>query len=102
MPQPPEKSGKPRRSRASLLTTASIISFSLTLLAGSIAVLIGIVPFRAITTGLRFDIGAFLFLLPVVALILGVIFEVARIALRSDELPDPRPEQQIDWARTKG
>jgi hypothetical protein len=102
MPQSTGKSGNPRRSRAALLTTASIVSFSLTLLAGSLAVLVGIVPLHAINTGLRFDIGAFLFLMPVVALILGVIVEAGRIALRSEELPDPRPDQQINWARTKG
>jgi hypothetical protein len=81
-----------------MLTTASVISFSLTLLAASLAVLLGFVPLREISHFDRLSVGELLFLMPVVALVLGVVFEASRIAFTRSELPAPRQQQQIRWS----
>jgi hypothetical protein len=86
-----------RRRKAVAFTTATIVSFSLTLLVGAVAVLFGVVPLHSITTGTRVDIGALLFVTPVVALVLAVCVEVVRIALRHPELPEPRRQQAVRW-----
>ncbi|MEO8759146.1 MAG: hypothetical protein ABI398_15500 [Devosia sp.] len=96
MRKSPEKSHR-RSSRAAIFTTSTIISFSLTLLAAGIAVLTGLIPLNALTPIERIEIGSLLFLMPVVALVLGVCFEVARIALRAEDLPEPRQRQQLRW-----
>ena len=88
---------KPVRQRAAALTTASVISFSLTLLGASIAVLSGLVPLH-LNHGARVDVGALLFLTPMIALMLALCFEVVRIALRSPELPQPRRQQVVRWS----
>lgn len=96
MPRSPTKSPTKSRRRAAF-GTATIVSFSLTLLAGSLAVLLGFVPLHRLSLGERVDVGALLFMMPVLALVLGVVFEAARIALRSPELPEPRRQQTIRW-----
>ena len=86
------------RRRTNAFTTATVVSFSLTLLAGSIAVLSNAVPLRALSLGERVDLGAMLFVAPVFALILGVVFETARIALKREPLPEPRRQQAVrNW-----
>jgi uncharacterized membrane protein len=98
MPNPtPATSESPSRRKARAFTTATIVSFSLTLLCASVAILSGLVPLRSTNAGMRVDIGAFLFVMPVVALVLAVCFEVIRIALRSPELPEPRRVQTLRW-----
>jgi len=87
-----------RRSRAAAFTTATIISFSFTLLAAGIAILTGLLPLRSLSFGQRIDVGSLLFLMPVVALVLGVCVEVTRIALRRQELPEPTRSQGIRWS----
>jgi hypothetical protein len=84
--------------RALALGTTTIVSFSLTLLAGSIAVLAGMVPFRTLSFGERIDIGAMLFVLPVLALVLSLVFEATTIALRNPQLPEPRRRQAVRWS----
>lgn len=84
--------------RATAFTTATVISFSLTLLAGSVAVLMNVVPLRALSFGERLDFGAVLFIAPVLALVLAVIFEATRIALKREPLPEPRRRQVVrNW-----
>ena len=92
-------SKKQRRGRTSLaaFTTATIASFSLTLLAAGIGILTGLLPLHALSFAQRLDVGSLLFIVPVVALILGVCFEVIRITLDGADLPEPRPQQTIDW-----
>ena len=85
-------------SKAQMLTTASVISFSLTLLAASLAVLLGIVPLRQLSHFDRLTVGELLFLMPVVALVLGVVFEASLIVFTRQELPEPRQQQQIRWS----
>ena len=92
----PVKSAKSRK--ASAFTTTTIVSFSLTLLAGSIAILTGFLPFGTLTRIERIDVGAVLFVAPIVALVLAVVFEATRIALTRKELPQPRRKEVIQWA----
>jgi hypothetical protein len=92
----PAKNRKRRKAQA--FTTTTIVSFSLTLLVAAFAILFGFVPLRSITAGMRVDIGALLFMTPVVALVLAVCVEVVRIALRHPELPEPRRQQAVRWA----
>lgn len=89
-----------KRSRrgAKVFTTATIVSFSLTLLMASFAVLLDLVPLRSVSSGLRVDIGALLFIMPVVALVLAVCVEVIGVALRQRELPEPRRQQSVRWS----
>ena len=93
MPKSPAAS---RRS-VSLLTTASIASFSLTLLAGGVAVLSGMVPLPRLDFAERMDVGMLLFVAPLTALFLAIVFEVTRIALTVRELPEPRRQKAVRW-----
>jgi hypothetical protein len=86
MPEPSIKSG-----RVQGFLTAAVVSFSLTLLAAGIAVLSGLAPLHAASSGQRVDIGALLLVVPLVALVLAMAIEVARIALRGTELPQAPP-----------
>src|SRR5690606_5374203 len=85
----------PAKARRSLnaFTTATVVSFSFTLLAGSFAVLTNMVPLRALKLGDRIDLGAMLFVAPVLALVLAIMFEAARMALSREALPEPRRRQ---------
>ena len=87
-----------KRRRAAAFSTGTIVSFSLTVLAASIAVLSGLVPLKGLNLGARVDVGALLFLTPLVALMLAMCFEVVRVALRSTDLPEPRRQQVVRWS----
>jgi hypothetical protein len=90
---------RPARARRKAFTTATVVSFSLTLLAGSIAVLTNLMPLRALTFGDRVDLGAMLFVAPVLALVLGIMFEATRMAMSREALPEPRRQQVVrNWA----
>ena len=93
-----DTAARPKRRRGDAFTTSTIVSFSLTLLCGSFAILFGLVPMHSVTPLMRIDIGALLFVTPVAALVLAVCFEVIRIALRSPELPEPRRQQSVRWS----
>ena len=103
MPKPAPKSVAPtaeirRRRKAQAFTTATIVSFSLTLLVAAFAILFGFVPLKSVTAGMRIDIGALLFIVPVVALVLAVCVEVVGIALKHPQLPEPRRQQAVRWS----
>jgi len=93
----PSPTPKARRKAASF-TTATIVSFSLTLLVASFAVFAGVVPLKMLTAAGRVDLGALLFFVPIVALVLAVCVEAVRVALRSPELPEPRRRQTVRWS----
>jgi len=96
-PAPSERQSA--RRRASSFTTATVVSFSLTLLAAGIAVLSGALPLRMLTSVERIDIGTVLFVAPILALILAVMVEATRIALSRQPLPEPRRQQIIrNWS----
>ena len=84
--------------KAQAFTTATIVSFSLTLLVAAFAILYGFVPLRFVSAGMRVDIGALLFIVPVVALVLAVCVEVVGIALKYPQLPEPRRQQAVRWS----
>ncbi len=91
--------------RAANFTTGTIVSFSFTLLAASLALFADIVPLEQLSLGQRLDVGAMLFIAPVLALVLSVVFEAARIALTREDLPEPRRREAVrDWepARREG
>jgi hypothetical protein len=90
--------GKPNRRKASAFTTATVASFSLTLLAASLAVFAGLVPLHSLTVTGRTTVGVFLFVVPIAALVLAVCVEVVGIAWRRAELPKPRRRQVVRWA----
>jgi hypothetical protein len=99
-PARPETEGKPARAnpRARAFTTATVISVSLTLLAGSVVVLTNLVPLRMLSFGERIDLGAMLFVAPVLALVLGIMFEATRMAMSREALPEPRRQQVVrNW-----
>jgi len=99
MPKPAAVPTRKRnRRKAKAFTTTTIVSFSLTLLVASFAVLFGFVPLKSVSSGIRVDIGALLFVMPVVALILAVCVEAIRVALRHPELPEPRRQQAVRWS----
>ena len=90
---------KAPRKRPSTFTTATVVSFSLTLFAGAVVVLSGIFPLRMLTSVERVDIGTVLFVAPIAALILAVLVEATRIALSRQPLPEPRRQQVIrNWS----
>ncbi|MEO6012239.1 MAG: hypothetical protein ABIQ30_01455 [Devosia sp.] len=93
---------KARKSRTFAFSTTAIVSFSLTLLGGSVAVLSGLLPLNTLNFGERMDVGTMLFIAPVLALTLGVIFEATRIALTRAELPEPRRRQTVSWSPGRG
>ena len=97
----PEKSQSKAAQRRQIraFTTVTVVSFSLTLLAGSIAVLANIVPLDFLSLGDRVDLAAMLFVAPVLALVLAVVFETTRIALKREPLPEPRQRQVVrNWS----
>jgi hypothetical protein len=90
---------KSARKRASTFTTATVVSFSLTLFVGGIAVLSGLLPLRMLPAAERIDIGTMLFVAPIAALILAVMVEATRVALSRQPLPEPRRQQVIhQWS----
>ena len=93
----PDSQNRKRR-KAKAITTTTIVSFSLTLLVAAFAILFGFVPLKSVTTGMRVDIGALLFIVPVVALVLAVCVEVVGIALKQTTLPEPRRQQAVRWS----
>lgn len=97
-PATPQSAPAGTRRHLNAFTTATVVSFSFTLLAGSFAVLTNMVPLRALTLGDRIDLGAMLFVAPVLALVLAIMFEAARMALSREALPEPRRQQEVrNW-----
>ena len=99
MPKSPAApAAKPKHRRARAFTTTTIVSFSLTILGAAIAVLSGLVPLRPMSFAERIDVGSLLFVAPIVALVLAIVFEVTRIALTRPDLPAPRRQQAVRWS----
>ena len=92
-----------KKKRAAAFTTATIVSFSLTLLVGAIAVLTNLLPLQSLTRVERIDLGAVLFIAPILALVLAVVFEATRIAFTRKELPQPRRREAVlHWTPGRG
>ncbi len=98
MSKSPDPGRKSANRRARAFTTATIVSFSLTILAAAIAVLSGLAPLKPMSFAERIDVGSLLFVTPVLALVLAILFEVTRIALTRPDLPQPRRQQTVRWS----
>lgn len=84
------------------LTTATIISFSLTFALAGFALLFGFLPQDAqslAASGKSIETGVVLLAVPLVALVLAILFEATRLALRGPlNLGQPRPPRTLtDW-----
>ena len=82
---PPAKAPKSLRN----LTTIAAISFSLTFVGVSVALLAGVLPRDLTALDLGVDMGVVLLMVPVCALVLATLLEVVRTAIRG--LPRIRP-----------
>jgi TRAP-type C4-dicarboxylate transport system permease small subunit len=71
-----------RRLLRNPLTSAAAISFSLTFVAGGIALLTGLLPARATTAMGEIDTGVVVLFVPLCALLLAIIVEVVRSIVR--------------------
>jgi len=80
----------PTARRVAFLTTA-VVSFSLTLLGSGVAILSGTLPLRALADTQRTDLGSMLLASPIVILMLALIVEATRIALKTAPLPEAQP-----------
>jgi hypothetical protein len=74
------------------LSAAAIISFSLTFVGAGIALLLGIIPPRAIIGAGEIDTAVVLLFVPLCALILAILVEVVRATLR-EGLQPPKAHQ---------
>ena len=81
----------PKSSRRVAFLTTAVVSFSLTLLASGVAILTDTLPLRAFADAQRTDIGSMLLASPILILMLALIFEATRIALRTAPLPEEQP-----------
>lgn len=87
------------KARRRALTTATIISFSLTFALAGFALLFGFLPgdahFLASSTG-SIETGVVLLVVPLVALVLAILFEATRLVLRGPlRMADPKPGQTL-------
>jgi hypothetical protein len=103
---PPAKIASARetaaRARRKALNIVTVISFSLTFVGAGFALLLGLLPadanFVASAMG-PIDTGIILLLIPLCALVLAILFEATRLALRGPvEIAQPRPTPALsDW-----
>ncbi|MEQ1770670.1 MAG: hypothetical protein ABL879_12600 [Devosia sp.] len=92
----PETASRRRRASRQLFA-AAVASFSITLAAVSYGVLGGYVPLRMSAID-RVDFGALLLVVPLVALMLALVFEATRLALRGPvSIAEPKT-LPIAWA----
>lgn len=91
----PGRAEKPSvRTRHRALTSVTVIAFSLTFVGAGIALMAGMLPNRAdFLTGATgsVDTGVVLLLVPLCALVLAILFEATRLALRGPvQMSQPR------------
>jgi hypothetical protein len=89
IPAIPPKRAARRAASYRNLTTVTAISFSLTFVGVSVALLTGVLPPNLAALELGVDMGVVLLMVPVCALILATLVEVLRTMLRG--LPRVRP-----------
>ena len=94
----PTKLPRPKRPSLRLpmfrnaLSAATAISFSLTFVGAGIALLLGIIPPRAIVGGGEIDTAVVLLFVPLCALLFAILIEVVRASLR-EGLQAPKARQ---------
>lgn len=90
------------QARRRALTTATIISFSLTFALAGFALLMGLLPqeanLLAASSG-SVETGVVLLVVPLVALVAAILFEATRLALRGPvKITEPKPAITLsDW-----
>jgi hypothetical protein len=93
LPQPGRAWFKPRRPLfRNALSAATAISFSLTFVGAGIALLLGIIPQRAIIGAGEIDTAVVLLFVPLCALLFAILVEVVRSILR-EGLQAPKARQ---------
>jgi hypothetical protein len=93
LPQPKRPSFRFRRPLfRNALSAATAISFSLTFVGAGVALLLGIIPPRAIIGAGEIDTAVVLLFVPLCALILAILVEVVRAILR-EGLQPPKADQ---------
>jgi len=91
------------QARRRALTTATIISFSLTFALAGIALLMGLLPqdagLLATSSGATIETGIVLLVVPLVALVAAILFEAGRLALRGPvKIAQPKPASTLsEW-----
>ena len=91
------------RARRRALTTAPVISFSLTFALAGFALLLGLLPHDAAlleaSNGHTVETGVVLLVVPLVALVAAILFEATRLAWRGPvNIADPKPTVALsDW-----
>lgn len=88
--------------RRRALTTVTVISFSLTFVIAGMAMLLGLLPLD--TSSVDFSIGSvdggvLLLVVPLLALVLAMLFEATRLALRGPlKMSDDKPVRVLsEW-----
>jgi hypothetical protein len=81
-----------------------VISFSLTIAAAGVALLLDILPVRAATLTPEIDTAVVLLFVPLCVLVLGILGEAARLSLRLRAVPaaPPRRAPLSDWTPGRG
>lgn len=91
------------QARRRALTTATIISFSLTFALAGFALLLGVLPQDATvmeaSNGSSVETGVVLLLVPLVALVAAILFEAIRLAWRGPiKIAERKPAMTLsDW-----
>lgn len=91
------------QARRRALTTATIISFSLTFALAGFALLMGFLPQDAdlleASNGGSVETGVVLLVVPLVALVAAILFEATRLAWRGPiKISEPKPTMTLsDW-----
>lgn len=80
---------KPKRSPRILFSTATAIAFSLTFVGGSVALLFGLLPARALVMAGGIDTAVVLLFVPLCALLFAIVAEVLRSSLKGKGHPAP-------------
>ena len=80
------------------LTSAAAISFSLTFVAGGIALLTGLLPQRVFTNLGEIETGVVVLFVPLCALLMAIIVEVVRAVVQEGvRQPEPRTNPLAAW-----
>lgn len=96
-----KRAGRRERRRQSAGSLASVfaISFSLTFVAAGMLLLAGVLPPALSTLNPPVELGVLLLLVPLCALVLAILFEVLRAAIKGlPRVPVPRAAPALsDW-----
>jgi putative exporter of polyketide antibiotics len=85
------------------LASAAAISFALTFVSAIVALTLGLVPKVTLHFGTELDSSVVLLMVPMVALLFALVFEVVRTALAGDRAqPMPEASPLMAWSPGRG